>query len=68
MDKILGFIVNHQYIWIIAVCIFALMLVGFIADLKDILANPERIISIIISELDFIKDNFSDERRTKVNP
>ena len=34
MDKILGFIVNHQYIWIIAVCIFALMLVGFVADLK----------------------------------
>ncbi len=34
MDNILRFIVNHQSLWIGAVCVFALMLVGFIADLK----------------------------------
>ena len=39
-----------------------------IADLKDILAKPERIISIVWEELDEIKENFGDERRTKVNP
>lgn len=38
-----------------------------IADLKDILSKPERIITIIIEELDFIKENFWDERRTQVN-
>lgn len=37
-----------------------------IADLKDILAKPERVVQIIIEELDFIKENFGDERRTKV--
>jgi DNA gyrase subunit A len=40
----------------------------FIADCKDILAKPERIVTIIIEELDEIKDKFGDERRTKVNP
>jgi DNA gyrase subunit A len=39
-----------------------------IADLKDILAKPERIVTIIGEELDEIKENFGDERRTKVNP
>jgi DNA gyrase subunit A len=39
-----------------------------IADLKDILAKPERIVTIIGAELDEIKENFGDERRTKVNP
>ncbi len=39
-----------------------------IADLKDILAKPERVVSIIIEELDEIKDKFGDERRTKINP
>ena len=34
MDATLKFIMNHQYIFIIAVVIFSLMLIGFIADLK----------------------------------
>jgi len=38
-----------------------------IADLKDILAKPERIVAIIIEELDEIKEKFGDERRTQVN-
>ncbi len=38
-----------------------------IADLKDILSKPERIVAIIIEELDYIKDTFGDERRTQVN-
>ncbi len=38
-----------------------------IADLKDILAKPERIVSIIIEELDEIKDKFGDNRKTQVN-
>jgi DNA gyrase subunit A len=38
-----------------------------IADLKDILAKPERVVTIIIEELDEIKDKFGDERRTQVN-
>jgi len=37
-----------------------------IADLKDILAKPERIVTIIIEELDEIKEKFGDERRTQV--
>lgn len=38
-----------------------------IADLKDILEKPERIISIISDELKEVRDIFGDERRTKVN-
>lgn len=38
-----------------------------IADLKDILAKPERIISIVDDELDVINESFGDERRTQVN-
>lgn len=38
-----------------------------IDDLKDILAKPARVISIIQEELDYIKDTFGDERRTQVN-
>jgi DNA gyrase subunit A len=38
-----------------------------IADLKDILAKPERIIAIINEELDEVKNVFGDERRTQVN-
>lgn len=38
-----------------------------IADLKDILAKPERITTIIIEELDYIKETFGDERRTQVH-
>lgn len=39
----------------------------FIADCKDILAKPERIVEIIIQELDYIKETFGDDRRTQVN-
>lgn len=39
-----------------------------IADLKDILVKPERVVTLIIEELDYIRETFSDERRTKVNP
>ena len=38
-----------------------------IADLKDILAKPERVISIIDGELDVINESFGDERRTQVH-
>ncbi len=38
-----------------------------IADLEDILAKPDRIISIIGDELDVIGESFGDERRTRVN-
>lgn len=41
---------------------------ALIADLKDILSKPERVITIIIEELDYIKDNFADARRTRINP
>lgn len=39
-----------------------------IADLKDILAKPERVVNIVIEEFDYIKDHFADARRTKINP
>ena len=38
-----------------------------IADLKDILTKPERISSIIIDELDYIKNTFGDDRKTVIN-
>lgn len=38
-----------------------------IADLKDILAKPARVVAIVSEELDYIKDTFGDERRTQVN-
>jgi DNA gyrase subunit A len=38
-----------------------------IADLKDILAKAERIVSIISEELSEVKDKFGDDRRTQVN-
>jgi len=40
---------------------------ALIADLKDILAKPERVISIIDSEIDNILEIFTDERRTQVH-
>ena len=40
---------------------------ALIADLKDILANPERVNTIIWEELQEIKDKFWDERKTQVN-
>jgi DNA gyrase subunit A len=39
-----------------------------IADLEDILSKPERIISIVIEEIDYIKETFWDKRRTVINP
>ena len=39
-----------------------------IADLKDILAKPERVDTIIIDEFDEALETFWDERRTKINP
>jgi len=38
-----------------------------IADLKDILEKPERIVNIIIDEIDQITEMFGDDRRTQVN-
>lgn len=38
-----------------------------ISDLLDILAKPERIVTIIIEELEEVKEKFWDERKTKVN-
>ena len=38
-----------------------------ITDLKDILAKPERIISMVDGEIDVINESFGDERRTQVN-
>ncbi|MGI8575880.1 MAG: DNA gyrase subunit A [Egibacteraceae bacterium] len=39
-----------------------------IADLKDILARPERIRQIIVTELTEIRDRFADPRRTRIMP
>ncbi|MDO4640891.1 MAG: DNA gyrase subunit A [Neisseria sp.] len=39
-----------------------------IIDFLDILAKPERITSIIHEELEEIKTNFGDERRSEINP
>ena len=41
-------------------------LVRLIADLADILANPERVAAIIKEELDEVKRKFSDNRRTEL--
>lgn len=40
---------------------------ALIEDLEDILAKPERIVAIVVEELDEVKKLFGDERRTKVN-
>jgi DNA gyrase subunit A len=40
---------------------------NLIADLKDILAKPERVIAIILEETAEIRDKFADTRRTQVN-
>ena len=41
-------------------------LVALIADLADILANPERVVAIIKEELDEVKRKFGDPRRTEL--
>jgi DNA gyrase subunit A len=38
-----------------------------IADLKDILEKPKRVVEIILSELEEIREKFADERRTRIN-
>lgn len=40
---------------------------AFIADCQDILAKPERVVAIVIEEVDYIKETFGDKRRTQVN-
>ncbi len=42
-------------------------LMKLIADLKDILANESRVLSIIKEELIEIKEKYSDERRTNID-
>jgi DNA gyrase subunit A len=39
-----------------------------IADLRDILARPERVREIIITELSDLRDRFGDARRTRILP
>jgi DNA gyrase subunit A len=39
-----------------------------IADLRDILARPERIREIIVTELTEIRDKYADPRRTRIQP
>lgn len=41
-------------------------LLALIADLKDILANPERVVRIIREELDEVKRKFADHRLTEL--
>ena len=41
-------------------------LMALIADLADILAKPERVITIIKEELDEVKRKFNDDRRTEL--
>jgi DNA gyrase subunit A len=43
-------------------------LTEIIADLRDILARPERVRSIIVEELTELRDKFGDARRTKILP
>ena len=38
----------------------------FIKEMKALLASPKKILKVISSELDEIKDKYADERRTKV--
>ncbi len=37
-----------------------------VADLEDILANHQRVLDIIIREVELIQDKFGDERRTRI--
>ena len=41
-------------------------LVDLVADLSDILANPERVKSIIREEMSAIRDKYGDDRRTEI--
>lgn len=42
-------------------------LMNVIADLRDILANHERVLTIIRDELNEVKNRFGDERRTEIS-
>ncbi len=41
-------------------------LIAWIEDLLDILTNPDRLIQVIREELEAIRDEFGDERRTEI--
>ena len=41
-------------------------LLALIRDLADILARPERLLGVIRGELEHIRDNFADARRTEI--
>ncbi|WP_330847964.1 DNA gyrase subunit A, partial [Streptococcus suis] len=41
-------------------------LIALIADLADILAKPERVVTIIKEELDEVKRKYADTRRTEL--
>jgi DNA gyrase subunit A len=38
----------------------------FIAEMKDLLASPKKILKVITTELKEIRDKYADERRTKI--
>lgn len=42
-------------------------LLALIADLKDILANHDRVLEIICNELEEVKEKYGDERRTEIS-
>ena len=41
-------------------------LLTLLVDLSDILARPERLLAVIRSELEFVRENFADVRRTEI--
>ncbi len=41
-------------------------LLVLLVDLSDILARPERLLGVIRSELEFVRENFADARRTVI--
>ncbi len=43
-------------------------LLKLIADLQGILADPQKILDIIVNELAELKKNYGDERRTEIGP
>ncbi len=42
--------------------------IKLIAELEDILANPRRVLHLIIEDLRHIKEQYGDERRTRIIP
>ncbi len=41
-------------------------LLALLVDLSDILARPERLLAVIRSELEFVRETFADARRTEI--